>query len=131
MRELQRGPVMLGVDGLVLSEADRERLAHPLVGGVILFARNYEHPDQLAALTASIRALRAPPPLIAVDHEGGRVQRLRVNRDRHPDLLAYFGVREAEVAFGDRELCLVAETHDGELLEGCDRIDARPPAPRR
>ena len=71
------GPVMLGVEGLALTPGDRARLAHPAVGGVILFARNYESPAQLAALTAAIRAVREPAPLICVDHEGGRVQRFR------------------------------------------------------
>jgi beta-N-acetylhexosaminidase len=74
---MSRGPVVLGIEGKSLGDVDRERLLHPLVGGVILFSRNYESPDQLAALTAEIRALRTPSLLISVDHEGGRVQRFR------------------------------------------------------
>ena len=71
------GPVMLDVDGVALSPADRDLLREPAVGGVILFTRNYESPQQIADLVAEIRALRSPPLLIAVDHEGGRVQRFR------------------------------------------------------
>ena len=68
---------MLDIEGLTLTPADRDLLREPSVGGVILFSRNYESPPQLAELVASIRSLRRPPLLIAVDHEGGRVQRFR------------------------------------------------------
>ena len=71
------GPIMIDVEGLALSPADRNILREPAVGGVILFSRNYESPHQLTDLVADIRALRSPPLLIAVDHEGGRVQRFR------------------------------------------------------
>lgn len=77
MSVLARGPVMLDVAGLTLADDDRKRLMHPAVGGVILFARNYDTPRQLRLLTDEILALRDPAPLIAVDHEGGRVQRFR------------------------------------------------------
>lgn len=72
---LSLGPVMIDVGGLQLDTIDRRRLMHPLVGGIILFARNFESPSQVKALTDEIRALRTPELLICVDHEGGRVQR--------------------------------------------------------
>lgn len=68
---------MMGLSGTGLGSEERELLRQPQVGGVILFTRNYESPQQIAALTAELHALRDPPLLIAVDQEGGRVQRFR------------------------------------------------------
>lgn len=74
---LPRGPVVVDVAGCSLDAHEHERLLHPLVGGVILFARNFESKTQLEHLCAGIHALRTLPLLVCVDHEGGRVQRFR------------------------------------------------------
>lgn len=83
---LSHGPLMIDVAGLQLDDADRARLRHPLVGGVILFSRNYDTPQQLRRLCAEIHALRSPALPIAIDHEGGRVQRCRAGFTRLPPM---------------------------------------------
>lgn len=82
--KMNYGPLMIDVEGLSLNEDDKRRLQHPLVGGVILFSRNYQDPVQLSALTQQIADLRHPPLPITVDHEGGRVQRFRSGFTRLP-----------------------------------------------
>lgn len=88
MKHLSLGPLMVDIAGTELSDSERERLCHPLIGGVILFSRNYADVDQLRRLTAEIHGLRHPSLLIAVDHEGGRVQRFRQEFTKLPAMAA-------------------------------------------
>jgi beta-N-acetylhexosaminidase len=86
----EHAPVILDVAGLSLSSEDRRRLAHPLVGGMILFGRNWESREQLATLCAEIKAVRGDL-LVCVDHEGGRVQRFRTDGFTHLPPMRRFG----------------------------------------
>ncbi len=80
------GPLIIGIAGHRLSAQEKEILVHPLIGGVILFSRNYQNPEQLQALTEEIKALQTPPLLITVDQEGGRVQRFVAGFTRLPSM---------------------------------------------
>jgi len=86
----QHAPLILDIAGTALTEVDRRRLAHPLVGGMILFGRNWQSRAQLTELCAEVKAIR-PDLLIAVDHEGGRVQRFRTDGFTHLPSMRSFG----------------------------------------
>ncbi|MGD8808131.1 MAG: beta-N-acetylhexosaminidase [Gammaproteobacteria bacterium] len=101
------GPVMIGISGESLTEEEREWLEHPAIGGVILFSRNFGNREQLCELVSSIRSLRSPELLIAVDQEGGRVQRFREPFTVLPPM---------------REVGLTYSTDKARALETADRI---------
>ena len=107
--------LMLDVAGLTLSAEDRELLRHPGTGALILFSRNYASPAQLSDLVAAIRE-QNPDILIAVDQEGGRVQRFRDGFTRLPPMrvLGQLYDRDPEAALAaSRELGMLMA---GELL---------------
>ncbi len=88
-KTLPIGPVMIDIEGLELSSYDKEKIAHPNTGAVILFTRNYHDRNQITELTGQIKSTRNGHILIAVDQEGGRVQRFQKEFTRLPPVVCY------------------------------------------
>lgn len=105
------GPIMLDVRGTSLAADELELLQHPLVGGVILFSRNYQSPEQISALIRQIRTSANKSLLIAVDHEGGRVQRFLSEFSRIPAMADLY-----RAAKGDLALACQSAFHAGSLM---------------
>lgn len=122
----EHAPLVIDVAGTALSADDRRRLAHPLVGGMILFSRNWQDREQLAALCAQAKQVRGDL-LIAVDHEGGRVQRFRTGGFTHLPAMRAFGElwfqdrggREGAGAMGAMEAATAAGYVLGAELRAC------------
>ncbi|MGH1469935.1 MAG: beta-N-acetylhexosaminidase [Cellvibrionaceae bacterium] len=91
----QLGPIMLDIEGTVLSVEDKRLLQHDLVGGIIFFSRNYESADQIRSLVNDIRAIR-PDIVLAVDQEGGRVQRFKLGYTLIPPMQSFLSYREKQ-----------------------------------
>jgi len=96
MTQLAIGPIMIDIEGQSLTALDKEKIAHPNTGALILFSRNFEHPDQIQGLIKAIRNARQGDILIAVDQEGGRVQRFQHGFTRLPPAARY--VEQADLA---------------------------------
>ncbi|UQB41393.1 beta-N-acetylhexosaminidase [Thiomicrospira microaerophila] len=99
-KAMSLGSVMIGIAGTSLLPHEREYLLHPRVAGVILFSRNYASPEQLRSLCEQIHNLRHPRLLIAVDHEGGRVQRFREGFSRIPPMRLLGEAYQQDQAYG-------------------------------
>ncbi|MDP7041766.1 MAG: beta-N-acetylhexosaminidase [Gammaproteobacteria bacterium] len=108
---------MIDVAGESLNAEDREVLQHPLVGGVILFSRNYTGREQVTRLVDEIRSLRSPPLLVAVDQEGGRVQRFQEDFTRLPPLAWLGQLHDANPEHAHRMAGLHARLMATELLD--------------
>ena len=100
MKQLAIGPLMIDIAGDSLSSLDREKIAHPNTGGIILFSRNFESPEQIAALNQGIRKARQGEILIAVDQEGGRVQRFQSGFTPLPSAASYATQPELAISAG-------------------------------
>ena len=91
-RFADHAPIVLDVAGTRLTADDKRRLAHPLIGGAILFGRNWVNRQQVTELVAEMKAIR-PDLLVCVDHEGGRVQRFRTDGFTHLPAMDVYGKR--------------------------------------
>ena len=116
-KHLPRGPVMTDISGLELNNEEKQRLCHPAIGSVILFSRNYESAVQLQNLTMQIHDLREPPLLIAVDHEGGRVQRFREGFTHLPAMRCYGDIFDNDPARALEQCSTAGWLMASELLE--------------
>jgi beta-N-acetylhexosaminidase len=113
---LPLGPIVVDVAGLTLEASEIKRLQHPLVGGVILFARNFESKKQVAALNAQIHAVRSPRLLICVDHEGGRVQRFKKGFTQIPPMRELGEQWDQDVLGACKRATEIGQTIGSELL---------------
>ncbi len=102
-------PLIIDVAGLALTPVDRARLRHPLVGGLILFGRNWREREQVSALCAEAKSMR-PDLLVLVDHEGGRVQRFRTDGFTHLPPMASLGRLWSEAVAGDPQASALRAT---------------------
>ncbi len=116
-RQVSLGPIMTTVAGPELTAVDRERLLHPGVGGVVLFAHNVESTDQVRALTGEIHALQNPPLLIAIDQEGGRVQRIKTGVTLLPAQRRYGDLYDENQDLGNDAAEMGAYIMASQLLE--------------
>ena len=115
---MSHSPVILDIAGTALNQDDRRRLRHPLTGGLILFARNWQNRHQLTELTAEVKAIR-PDALICVDHEGGRVQRFRTDGFTHLPPMRALGERWMADALSATDAATAAGYVLGAELRAC------------
>jgi len=90
------GPILIGLPGTVLDDPGRKLLCHPAVGGVVLFTRNFLNRGQLEKLVSDIHSARSPRPLVCIDQEGGRVQRLKDGFTQLPPLRVLGKLHDAD-----------------------------------